>query len=202
MARSRANAASPKPSLPSGLRRVSTRLARLAFVTYLSYAPTGEECATVLTAEKVRCSPSSPCSRATGRAVRGSGWLHSSHLLRCAPWLGALPGRGGKAGSPIEPESWICEVAARTDGTRLRIEGDDADRCPVAGRPTPALRVALACVLIDRRQIRACLANCVRDPRGDDRRRDRPLHFSTIWPPESRPRRHSALASTSRLRTK
>ena len=26
----------------------------------------------------------------------------------------ALPGRGRKAGSPIEPESWICEVAART----------------------------------------------------------------------------------------
>src|SRR5208283_3498100 len=51
--------------------------------------PSGDECATVLTAEKVRCSPASPCSRATGRAARGCGWLCSSHLLRCAP----RPGR-------------------------------------------------------------------------------------------------------------
>src|SRR6202166_1402046 len=30
------------------------------------------------------------------------------------------------------------------------MEGDGADRFPVAGRPTPALRVALSCVLVDR----------------------------------------------------
>ena len=58
--------------------------------------PTGDECATVLTAEKVRCSPSSPCSRATGRAARGCGWLRSSHLLRCAPWLGRCQVGTGK----------------------------------------------------------------------------------------------------------
>jgi hypothetical protein len=33
---------------------------------------------------KVRCSPSSPCSRAKAPA-RGSGWLRFSHPLRCAP---------------------------------------------------------------------------------------------------------------------
>ena len=55
----------------------------------------------------------------------------------------ALPGRDGKAGSPIKSEGWICEVAART-------EGDDPDRCPVAGRPAPALRVASLCLLVDR----------------------------------------------------
>jgi hypothetical protein len=36
------------------------------------------------------------------------------------------------------------------DSIALRIEGDDANRCPVAGRPTPALRVALPGVLVDR----------------------------------------------------
>src|SRR4051812_15993510 len=36
------------------------------------------------------------------------------------------------------------------DAVALWIEGDGADRCPVAGRPTPALRVALPCLLVDR----------------------------------------------------
>src|SRR5208283_4073274 len=79
--------------------------------------PTGDECATVLTAEKVRCSPSSPCSRASALCA----WLRvaprlPSPSLRAVAW--ALPGRDGKAGSPIEPESWICEVAARTTASR------------------------------------------------------------------------------------
>src|SRR4051812_50178633 len=39
-----------------------------------------------------------------------------SPALRAVAW--ALPGRDGKAGSPIEPESWICEVAARTTASR------------------------------------------------------------------------------------
>ena len=38
--------------------------------------------------------------------------LLPSPALRSAAW--ALPGRDGKAGSPIEPESRIGEVAART----------------------------------------------------------------------------------------
>src|ERR1700692_1770392 len=58
--------------------------------------PTGDECATVLTAEKVRCSPASPCSRATERAARGCGWLCSSHLLLCAPRLGRCQVGTGK----------------------------------------------------------------------------------------------------------
>ena len=37
--------------------------------------------------------------------------LLPSPALRAAAW--ASPGRDGKAGSPIEPESRICEVAAR-----------------------------------------------------------------------------------------
>jgi hypothetical protein len=35
------------------------------------------------------------------------------------------------------------------DGVALRIEGDDASRCPVAGLSAPAPRVALACILVD-----------------------------------------------------
>src|SRR3954454_18309987 len=73
--------------LPGGQQRGGSTYLPPTFRNDLSYPSTVEECATVLTTEKVRCSPSSPCSRATGRAVRGSGWLHSSHLLRCAPWL-------------------------------------------------------------------------------------------------------------------
>src|ERR1700731_4291681 len=72
------------------------------------------EHATVLTAEKVWCSP---CSLARALCA----WLRVAALLlspslRSAAW--ALPGRDGKAGSPIEPESWICEVAARTTASR------------------------------------------------------------------------------------
>jgi|ERR1700722_2667115 hypothetical protein len=39
-----------------------------------------------------------------------------SPALRAVAW--ALPGRDGKAGSPIEPESRMCDVAARTTGSR------------------------------------------------------------------------------------
>ena len=53
------------------------------------------ECATVLTAEKVRCSPSSPCSRNKVRCA-WLGWLRASHLLRCAPWLGRCQVGTGK----------------------------------------------------------------------------------------------------------
>ena len=69
-----------------------------------SVTPTGEEFATVLTADKVRCSPSSPCSRAGAHCA----WLRVAPLLP-SPSLRAvaqvLPGRGGKAGLPIELES-------------------------------------------------------------------------------------------------
>jgi hypothetical protein len=42
--------------------------------------------------------------------------LLPSPSLRCVAM--ALPGRDGKTGSPIEPESTICEVAARTTASR------------------------------------------------------------------------------------
>ena len=106
------------------------------------------ECATVLTAEKVGCSPSSPCSRARALCA----WLRVAPLLpspalRAAAW--ALPCRDGKAGSPIEPESWICDVAAQDDGVSLGIEGHRDEQRSVAGLPAPA-RVAFASTLIDR----------------------------------------------------
>jgi hypothetical protein len=73
--------------------------------------PTGVECAMALTAGKVRCSPSLPCSRGTARCA----WLRvapllSSPSLRAMAW--ALPGRDGKAGSPVEPESSVRVIAA------------------------------------------------------------------------------------------
>ena len=42
--------------------------------------------------------------------------LLPSPSLCAVAW--ALPGRDGKAGSPIEPESWICDVAARATASR------------------------------------------------------------------------------------
>ncbi len=69
-------------------------------------------------------------------------WLRVAPLLpspslRSVAW--ALPGRDGKAGSPIEPESWICEVAARmmmsrsglrvTAPTGFQLRVDPLQRC-------------------------------------------------------------------------
>jgi hypothetical protein len=63
----------------------------------------------VLTAGKVRCLPSSPCSRAEALCA----WLRVAPLLP-SPALRALamaaPGRDEEAGS-IEPESWIGDTA-------------------------------------------------------------------------------------------
>ena len=41
-------------------------------------------------------------------------------------------------------------MVVRHHGVALWIEGDGANRCPIAGRPTPALRVALPCLLVER----------------------------------------------------
>ena len=69
-------------------------------------------------------------------------WLRVAPLLpspslRSVAWV--LPGRDGKAGSPIEPESWICEVAARmmmsrsglrvTAPTGFQLRVDPLQRC-------------------------------------------------------------------------
>jgi hypothetical protein len=58
----------------------------------------------VLASGKVRCSPSSPCSRAksTLRVAAGGSAPPISSAVRRG-WGGA--GRDGKAGSPIEQES-------------------------------------------------------------------------------------------------
>ena len=44
--------------------------------------------------------------------------LLPSSALRAAAW--ALPGEGGKAGSPIEPESWICRGSSPAAGPGRR----------------------------------------------------------------------------------
>src|SRR5450759_896493 len=75
-------------------------------------SPTGDESATVLTTGKVRCSPSSPCSRERARCA----WLRAAPLLSSPAFRAAaleLPGRGGKAGSLIERESWLVAAAVR-----------------------------------------------------------------------------------------
>ena len=60
----------------------------------------------VLTSGKVRCAPSSPCSRWSGRRA----WLRAAVLLS-SPALramaDALSGRDGKAGASAEPKSWF-----------------------------------------------------------------------------------------------
>jgi hypothetical protein len=99
------------------VKQVAARsLQRLSYSTWpfclplMSGHPTDAEDATVLTAGKVRCSPSSPCSRCCA-------WLRVALLLPSPPLravTGALPGRDGKAGTPIEPDSWICDTAAWT----------------------------------------------------------------------------------------
>ena len=109
----------------------------------------------MLTAEKVRCSPSSPCSRANALCA----WLRVAPLLP-SPTLRAvacaLSGRDGKAGSPIEPESWICDVVARTTmsrsgcrvtalaGVQLRV--GPLQRCWLR---TPAPGITLPCIPVD-----------------------------------------------------
>jgi len=64
-----------------------------------------------LTSGKVRCAPSSPCSRRSGRCA----WLRAAVLLS-SPALramaDALSGRDRKAGALAEPESWFREAAA------------------------------------------------------------------------------------------
>ena len=71
----------------------------------------------VLTSGKVRCAPSSPCSRRSGRCA----WLRAAVLL-ASPALramaDALSGRDGKAGAFAEPESWFRQAAAWTTVSR------------------------------------------------------------------------------------
>jgi hypothetical protein len=65
----------------------------------------------VLTSEKVRCSPSSPCSRAKARCA----WFRVAARLPSPPLRAvarALPGRDGKAVAPVALESWLGEAAA------------------------------------------------------------------------------------------
>src|SRR3954468_12301054 len=74
------------------------------------------------------CAPPIPCV-----ALRGLGAARSGRESRLADRTRKLDLRGCRS----------------NDGVALRIEGNDAVRCPVAGQPTPALRVALPGVLVD-----------------------------------------------------
>src|ERR1700728_2316896 len=67
-------------------------------------------------------------------ALRGLGAARSGRESRLADRTGKQDLRGGRSDHSVA----------------LGIEGDDANRCPVAGRPTPALRVAFARISIDR----------------------------------------------------
>src|SRR3954465_5445254 len=104
--------------------------------------PTDNDCATVLTSGKVRCSPSSPCSRRSGRCA----WLRAAALL-ASPALRAMAdafsGRDGKAGALAEPESRASRRSRLDDGVALRIECDRRDRRPVAGLTAPSPWVGL-----------------------------------------------------------
>jgi hypothetical protein len=40
-------------------------------------------------------------------------------------------------------------IARKDDGVALRIDGDDANRWPVAGLPTPVPRVTFPCIPVD-----------------------------------------------------
>ena len=88
----------------------------------------------VLTSGKVRCAPSSPCSRRSGRCA----WLRAAVLLS-SPSLramaDALSGRDGKAGALAEPESRFRRSRRLDHGVPLGIECDRRDRRPVAGLP-------------------------------------------------------------------
>ena len=102
----------------------------------------------VLTSGKVRCAPSSPCSRRSGRCA----WLRAAVLLS-SPALRAtaraLSGRDGKAGALTEPESGLGR-GRLDDGVAFRVERDRRDRRPVPGLTAPAPWVALAYILADR----------------------------------------------------
>ena len=63
-----------------------------------------------LTSAKVRCAPSSPCSRRSRRCA----WFRAAVLLSSPALRGmadTLSGRDGKAGALTEPESWFGEAA-------------------------------------------------------------------------------------------
>jgi len=101
----------------------------------------------VLTAGKVRCSPSSPCSRARARCA----WLRVAALLPSPPFRSvacALPGRTGKQACR---SNWKAGLGTGwpDHAIALGIERDGDDRGPVAGLSGPAGWVALACLLVE-----------------------------------------------------
>ena len=109
----------------------------------------------MLTAEKVRCSPASPCSRATGRAAPGCRCglrlLPGISFVPCPRAVAWAPARSGRE-SRLSDRTGKQDLRCRRldDSVAFRIKRDDANRCPVAGLPAPALRVACACILVER----------------------------------------------------
>ena len=53
-------------------------------------------------------------------------------------------------GETLHALSKCHDISRRLDDSiAFRIEGDDANLCPIAGRPTSGLRITLPCVLVD-----------------------------------------------------
>ena len=108
--------------------------------------PTGDKSATMLTSEKVRCSPSSPCARAEARCA----WLRATARLPSpplAPWAGVA--RSERESSRAGRTGKLAWRSCRLDrGVPLGIEHDSLDRRPVSGCAAPAPWVGLACPLV------------------------------------------------------
>ena len=103
----------------------------------------------VLTLGKVRCAPSSPCSRRRRRCA----WLRAAVLL-ASPALrahGAMHCQAGTGKPTLSPttESWFRQAATWTRVSRSGVERDCRDRRPIAGLTAPALWVGLAGTLVE-----------------------------------------------------
>src|SRR4051812_36855337 len=74
----------------------------------------------------------------------------------CAPSITAAARRGREAARSGRESRSVGRTreqglhGAGDDAVALGVEGDGADRRPVAGRPAPAARIGLACLLVER----------------------------------------------------
>jgi hypothetical protein len=100
----------------------------------------------VLTAGKVRCSPSSPCSLRCA-------WLRVTPLLPSPSVArrGCGYPRSGRESRRLDRTGKLdFGYRCADDDVAFWIESDGGDRCPVAGLATPAPRVSFLRVLVDR----------------------------------------------------
>src|SRR5215213_1395717 len=74
----------------------------------------------------------------------------------CAPSITAAARRGREAARSGRESRLVSRTREQglggcgDDAVALGVEGDGADRGPVAGRPAPAARIGLACLLVQR----------------------------------------------------